>query len=169
MVGVGWVWLRGTQRPPATTPQMTTPQMIPQQMIPPQQMASQQPMVWLSLDKYNALLSNTQAAAQGSYMQLPVEATQPQLQVASNQTREKFLNEASETCELGPSLYTAYECGYCGQTKLTTAAGSGDGRVRIRCKCGGKRLDGEPRMHAMWTLVRSSGTHCVQPMQIRTA
>merc|ERR1711935_459478 len=150
--------------PQMTTPQMTTPQMIPQQMIPPQQMASQQPMVWLSLDKYNALLSNTQAAAQGSYMQLPAEATQPQLQVASNQSRdasfqpfmrsieatEKFLNEASETCELGPSLYTAYECGYCGQTKLTTAAGSGDGRVRIRCKCGGKRLDGEPRMHAMW-------------------
>lgn len=44
---------------------------------------------------------------------------------------------------------TEYTCVYCGVRKTSTSAGV-DGRVRIRCECGGKRRDNKPRMHAMW-------------------
>ena len=47
---------------------------------------------------------------------------------------------------------TEYECGYCGERKVSTSTG-GDGRVRIRCECGGKHGDQKARMHAKWTLV----------------
>jgi len=42
-----------------------------------------------------------------------------------------------------------YMCGYCGVRKPSTSAG-GDGRVRIRCECGGKHQDRKSRMHANW-------------------
>jgi len=42
-----------------------------------------------------------------------------------------------------------YMCGYCGVRKPSTSAG-GDGRVRIRCECGGKHRDRKSRMHANW-------------------
>jgi len=47
--------------------------------------------------------------------------------------------------------FLEYQCGYCGDRKISTSAGS-DGRVRIRCECGGKHADGKPRMHAKWKL-----------------
>lgn len=47
--------------------------------------------------------------------------------------------------------FLEYQCGYCGERKISTSAG-GDGRVRIRCDCGGKHSDGEPRMHAKWKM-----------------
>jgi len=46
---------------------------------------------------------------------------------------------------------TEYECGYCGERKISTSTG-GDGRVRIRCECGGKHGDLKARMHAKWTI-----------------
>lgn len=49
--------------------------------------------------------------------------------------------------------YLEYECGYCKVRKVSTSTG-GDGRVRIRCECGGKHSDGRPRMHAKWKLCR---------------
>jgi len=42
-----------------------------------------------------------------------------------------------------------YVCGYCGHSR-TSASACSDGRVRIRCACGGKHKDGKPRMHANW-------------------
>eukprot|EP00658_Telonema_sp_P-2_P011797 TRINITY_DN1451_c0_g2_i1.p1 TRINITY_DN1451_c0_g2~~TRINITY_DN1451_c0_g2_i1.p1 ORF type:complete len:213 (-),score=31.11 TRINITY_DN1451_c0_g2_i1:504-1142(-) len=48
---------------------------------------------------------------------------------------------------------TRYQCGYCGAIKPSNSVGS-DGRVRIRCKCGGKHRDGKPRMHAMWSTIQ---------------
>merc|ERR1711934_51902 len=42
-----------------------------------------------------------------------------------------------------------YKCGYCGRLKTSLSTGQ-DGRVRIRCECGGKHKDDKPRMHAMW-------------------
>ena len=51
----------------------------------------------------------------------------------------------------GGGGYTEYECGYCGERKVSTSTG-GDGRVRIRCECGGKHGDRKARMHAKWTL-----------------
>jgi len=47
--------------------------------------------------------------------------------------------------------FLEYQCGYCGDRKISTSAG-GDGRVRIRCECGGKHADATPRMHAKWKL-----------------
>jgi hypothetical protein len=49
--------------------------------------------------------------------------------------------------------YLEYEWGYCKVRKVSTSTG-GDGRVRIRCECGGKHSDGQPRMHAKWKLCR---------------
>lgn len=46
-----------------------------------------------------------------------------------------------------------YACGYCGHAR-TSASACSDGRVRIRCACGGKHRDGKPRMHANWKLVK---------------
>jgi len=45
-----------------------------------------------------------------------------------------------------------YRCGYCGHAR-TSASACSDGRVRIRCACGGKHRDAKPRMHANWKLV----------------
>lgn len=45
--------------------------------------------------------------------------------------------------------FMEYECGYCGQCKVSTSSGA-DGRVRIRCECGGKHRDKQARMHAKW-------------------
>ena len=42
-----------------------------------------------------------------------------------------------------------YSCGYCGRIKISASL-CADGQVRIRCLCGGKREDGNPRMHANW-------------------
>lgn len=47
--------------------------------------------------------------------------------------------------------FLEYQCGYCGERKISTSAG-GDGRVRIRCDCGGKHQDRVPRMHAKWKM-----------------
>ena len=43
---------------------------------------------------------------------------------------------------------TEYQCNYCSRIKKSLSAGT-DGRVRIRCDCGGKHQDNTPRMHAM--------------------
>jgi len=58
---------------------------------------------------------------------------------------EKFLEETQSDILL--PVQTSYECLYCFAVKETTAGGN---RVRIRCKCGGKRKDGTARMHTMW-------------------
>lgn len=46
-----------------------------------------------------------------------------------------------------------YQCGYCHHIR-TSASACSDGRVRIRCACGGKHRDGNPRMHANWKPVK---------------
>jgi hypothetical protein len=43
-----------------------------------------------------------------------------------------------------------YVCNYCKRHKVSASKGQ-DGRVRIRCECGGKHRDGTPRMHAQWS------------------
>jgi len=47
-----------------------------------------------------------------------------------------------------------YQCGYCQSIKTSSSAGA-DGRVRIRCECGGKHQDGKSRMHANWNPLAS--------------
>jgi len=48
-----------------------------------------------------------------------------------------------------------YVCGYCRRVK-TSSSSCSDGRVRIRCECGGQYQDGKPRMHATWSPVVSA-------------
>ena len=48
--------------------------------------------------------------------------------------------------------HVLYACGYCGERKESASCGK-DGRVRIRCKCGGRYADGQNRMHAHWKVV----------------
>ena len=59
--------------------------------------------------------------------------------------------------------YLEYQCGYCKANKVSTSTG-GDGRVRIRCDCGGKHQDGKPRMHAKWKLCRSVSPEAPSPV-----
>ena len=47
------------------------------------------------------------------------------------------------------AIKRTYICKYCGLRKEAAMA-SADGRVRIRCPCGGKHADGIVRMHANW-------------------
>ena len=45
-----------------------------------------------------------------------------------------------------------HSCTYCSVVK-TSASLCADGRVQIRCCCGGQRQDGQKRMHANWKAV----------------
>eukprot|EP00658_Telonema_sp_P-2_P017941 TRINITY_DN17009_c0_g1_i1.p1 TRINITY_DN17009_c0_g1~~TRINITY_DN17009_c0_g1_i1.p1 ORF type:complete len:380 (+),score=77.62 TRINITY_DN17009_c0_g1_i1:176-1315(+) len=60
-----------------------------------------------------------------------------------------------EAIPLPDSGTPLYQCGYCRAVKSSSSAGA-DGRVRIRCECGGKHKDGKARMHANWNLVKTS-------------
>ena len=51
--------------------------------------------------------------------------------------------------------YCNFQCSYCHGIKLSMSSGA-DGRVRIRCKCGGKHRDGRPRMHAKWERIKDT-------------
>ena len=51
----------------------------------------------------------------------------------------------------------SYICGYCGTVKTSQAAGSDGKGVRIRCGCGGKHRDNQPRMHANWKRIAGDG------------
>ena len=57
----------------------------------------------------------------------------------------------------GRGIEQKYICGYCKRIKKSTSFCS-DGRVRIRCECGGQHLDGRSRMHATWTAVERTQT-----------
>ena len=57
-----------------------------------------------------------------------------------------------QTQELPDNNHCVYACDYCQRHKLSASSGQ-DGRVRIRCICGGKHGDNTPRMHAKWTMV----------------
>lgn len=50
-----------------------------------------------------------------------------------------------------------YKCGYCGSIKKSSSQ-CADGRVRIRCECGGQHQDQRSRMHATWIPVPDSST-----------
>jgi len=66
----------------------------------------------------------------------------------------------------GITEYMEYECGYCFTHKVSTSSGS-DGRVRIRCECGGKHQDKVARMHAKWVALPSKGGQSQQDLRKR--
>lgn len=57
----------------------------------------------------------------------------------------------------GRGVEQVYICGYCSRRKTSTSR-CADGRVRIRCQCGGQHKDNKPRMHATWTLYQDSNS-----------
>lgn len=65
--------------------------------------------------------------------------------------RTQSMGELSSLDSAGGE-YMEYECGYCFTRKVSTSSGS-DGRVRIRCECGGKHQDRVARMHAKWIVL----------------
>ena len=68
-------------------------------------------------------------------------------------TLEMRYNRAKAHNALGSEQ--RYSCTYCSVVK-TSASLCADGRVRIRCWCGGHRQDGQKRMHANWKAVDTS-------------
>merc|ERR1712166_560940 len=49
------------------------------------------------------------------------------------------------------SLRQEYICGYCDRRKPSIVR-CVDGRVRLRCKCGGPQADGKLRLHSAWSM-----------------
>ena len=81
---------------------------------------------------------------------LPV-IVQSQEMVALNSEMKGVKRELPSHGDVVCLRYLEYECGYCKVRRVSTSIG-GDGRVRIRCDCGGKHQDRKPRMHAKWKL-----------------
>ena len=52
------------------------------------------------------------------------------------------------------SLRQDYICGYCDRGK-TSMVRCVQGRVRLRCKCGGQQNDGKLRLHSNWSIAGS--------------
>jgi len=63
----------------------------------------------------------------------------------------RLQQQRSPTVKKEPVIAPTYSCGYCGVLKKSASSGA-DGRVKIRCECGGKHRDGVIRMHANWVL-----------------
>ena len=61
------------------------------------------------------------------------------------------------------SIEKQYKCRYCGRVKSSSSAPS-DGRVRIKCLCGGQHRDNKPRVHANWTAVVNSDADARTPL-----
>ena len=58
-----------------------------------------------------------------------------------------------------------YVCGHCNRHKTSTSSCS-DGRVRIRCECGGQHHDGKARMHATWSSVQDKTPYARNDKQL---
>jgi len=74
---------------------------------------------------------------------------QPDRSVIDNPSGRKSARRDGTLPSHNEEAIAAYQCGYCGARKVSESTG-GDGRVRIRCLCGGKYRDGKARMHAKW-------------------
>ena len=64
----------------------------------------------------------------------------------------KNAHKSGDACTSNLAKMIRYSCSYCGSVKASSSTGH-DGRIRIRCECGGKYggkyADVAPRMHAM--------------------
>lgn len=89
-------------------------------------------------------------AATCSALTAPIIETRPTKKQAVD---EQEYNRSKAHNGLG--VEQNYNCGYCDRLK-TSASLCADGRVRIRCACGGQRQDGVPRMHANWKPITGS-------------
>jgi len=103
-----------------------------------------------TLQDDGSVSTDTESSANDKvHVKTQLEDEAPTLPVASGITETKKDDEESKA---DAEQYSEYECGYCSTRKVSTSAGS-DGRVRIRCECGGKHCDNKPRMHAKWTQI----------------
>lgn len=73
----------------------------------------------------------------------------PALPGTSLQDTTKEGSEDSKSLPKGNGQLCQYKCSYCGKIKTSSSMGN-DGKVRIRCGCGGQHQDRVSRMHAAW-------------------
>lgn len=74
--------------------------------------------------------------------------TEPRADGMSDALRQTEI-DVERQIQIARAMEPWYACGYCGVKKTSCSTGK-DGRVRIRCECGGKHRDGKARMHANW-------------------
>merc|ERR1712166_92646 len=84
--------------------------------------------------------------------QTPTEDYVPPVVVDRNWHVEGAHSYKRSKAHKGRGIEQDYICGYCRRRK-TSASACADGRVRIRCECGGQHADNKPRMHATWSPV----------------
>jgi hypothetical protein len=135
---------------------------IPQQRCENRGQSAEPRMTCLSLSPFESILI-TNTASDGSlpkrkrnvsYRNLdaygvgePVERPAPtsrQLDMRTTSSQRSYKLEA-----VAEDMDT-YVCNYCKRHKVSASKGQ-DGRVRIRCVCGGKHRDDTPRMYAQWS------------------
>ena len=72
-------------------------------------------------------------------------------------SRVEWQPQVQATSRQVPRVNSNFVCCYCHRVAQSTCTSSGcDGRIRIRCKCGGKLQDGTSRMHSQWKRERCS-------------
>ena len=105
----------------------------------------------------DALASTGDSDAPATPAALSIKSSMP---LESSRAHKRKISEAGEStptyhrakAHKGRGCEQDYICSYCKKVKTSTSAGS-DGRVRIRCECGGQRMDGKSRLHAAWVAV----------------
>lgn len=78
-------------------------------------------------------------------------AVHPHKSMSTSHSSDDYVYKRSKAHK-GRGIEQDYICAYCKRRK-TSSSGSADGRVRIRCECGGMKCDGKSRMHASWVPV----------------
>jgi len=86
-------------------------------------------------------------------------APAPKPETATNSCRRSCKRQATDSA-VDTRMYV---CTYCQRHKTSSSRGQ-DGRVRIRCACGGKHHDDTPRMHAQWSLLKTAGKTSTTPL-----
>ena len=91
-----------------------------------------------------AALAKTQAAL----AKIPDDDTDAKQQVLKQSAQDyaSINQHKAGKGQRAKGMMNVYACYYCGTKKWSSSMGS-DGKVRIRCSCGGSKQDDKPRMH----------------------
>ena len=105
--------------------------------------------------KRSATNSHKQSFRRRAAAQPAPKAVPSSRQLAPSHSGRPSKRQAHESSD---NSHCVYICDYCQRHKLSASSGQ-DGRVRIRCVCGGKHGDNTPRMHAKWTMAPAGTQH----------
>ena len=101
---------------------------------------------------------NGQKADGSEGLHLELSAPEACLRAAAPQNRDETTSAIIQTgVHRREKIWyqkSLYVCFYC-ETQKSSGSSPADGRVRMRCGCGGKYGDSKPRMHAHWTRVET--------------